>query len=224
MWGRAATTSRRSLIWALSIGCALSAAGCGGDAAVPGSNGASTQPPREPAPDDAPSGPACELAGIDERGGRQGTCHIGDVTRTVVDRRRPLVFEDEIAVRLSRLEVQPHGSRRMVVASLRVENLGVRRLAWPTSAAQIALWVGDRLRAQDLRGRLVALAAAAPDADPRVALAPGQTATMAAGWSLLPGVAAQLGDRGSAIIVIPPHDGGRRVAEAHRIGVLRLWK
>jgi len=213
---------RAALICALGLGCALTAAGCGGD----GARSSATAPPEasDAAPDGAPAIPACELAGIDERGGRQGTCFIGDVTRTVVDRDRRLVFEDEIAIRLRDIEVSRRGGRRTVVASLRVENLGVRRLVWPAAAAQVALYAGERLYAQDLRGRSLALAAVRPPAGPRVSLAPGRAATVSAGWRLLPGVAARLRERGSAIIVIPPNDGGRRIAEAHRIGVLRLWK
>lgn len=219
------------MLW---IPFALAAAGCGGDGGYEQPTATAPQPPPPlarddpPAPAPAPAGepalPTCEAARITERGGRQGTCVIGNVTRTVANRGRPLVLDDEIAIRLEDLIVRPRGSHRMVVVSLRVENLGARSFRWPLSAAQIALWVDERLRPQDSAERSLALEAVGADAGPSVALAPGRRATVSAGWRLSPAAAARLRDRGSAIIVVPPHDGGRRVKAALRIGVLRLWK
>ncbi|MBW3608221.1 MAG: hypothetical protein KY463_07680 [Actinobacteria bacterium] len=220
--------SRRTLICMLWIPFALAAAGCGGDGAFEQPTATAPQPPPPLASDDSPGGepalPSCDAARITEHGGRQGTCVIGNVTRTVANRARPLVLDDEIAIRLEDLVVRPRGSHRMVVVSLRVENLGARSFRWPRSAPQIALWVDDRLRPQDADERALALEAVGTGARPSVALAPGRVATVAAGWRLAPAAAARLRDRGSAIIVVPPHDGGRQVKEALRIGVLRLWR
>lgn len=213
------------MLW---IPFALAAPGCGGDGGYEQPTATAPQPPPPLARDDSPAGepalPTCDAARITERDGRQGTCVIGNVTRTVADRARPLVLDDEIAIRLEDLIVRPRGRHRMVVVSLRVENLGARSFRWPLPAAQIALWVDDRLRPQDSRERSLALEAVGGDARPSVELAPGRMATVSAGWRLSPAAAARLRDRGSAIIVVPPHDGGRRVEEALRIGVLRLWK
>lgn len=220
--------SRRTLICALWVQCAVTAAGCGGDGGYEQPTATAPQPPPPLASDDSPAGepalPTCDAARITERGGRQGTCVIGNVTRTVANRARPLVLDDEIAIRLEDLVVRPRASHRMVMVSLRVENLGARLFRWPRSAPQIALWLGDRLRPQDADERSLALEALGADARPSVALAPGRMATVAAGWRLSPAAAARLRDRGSAIIVVPPHAGGRQVKEALRIGVLRLWR
>ncbi len=165
----------------------------------------------------------CDAAGINERIGRQGTCVIGGVTRTVIDRRRRLVLDD-VEIRLEDLAVHPRGSGRIVVGSLRVRNLGAGRLRWPMAARQVALWVDERLIAQDPTGRRTALHEGRPAGKPSVVLAAGGVSTVAVGWRLPAATAAGLGRRGSAIIVVPPHGGGRSVDVAARIGVLRLWK
>lgn len=164
------------------------------------------------------------MAGINERVGRQGTCVIGGVRRTVADRRSRLVLDDDVEIRLEDLAVRPRGSGRIVVASLRVRNLGRGRIRWPMAARQVALWVDDRLIAQDPSGRALAVEALRPAGKPSVVLAAGRVSTVAAGWRLSAADAAGLRRRGSAIIVVPPGGGGRSVDAAARIGVLRLWK
>lgn len=208
------------VLGALCIPCALIVAACGGEAAQ-----RSPQPPVGDVPRVAESPVReCDAAGINERLGQHGTCVIGDVTRTVANRRQRLVLDDEIEIGLGDLAVRPGGRGHMVAASLRVRNLGARRLRWPVSARQVALWLDQRLIPQDPDRRWLALQALRPRGKPRVALAPGGVATVAVGWRLSSAAVAALTRRGSAIIVVPPHGGGRSVEAATRIGVLRLWK
>lgn len=201
----------RFLASALCIQCALAGVGCGGDDPDRPPTGASTVP-------------KCDAAGINEEDGRQGTCVINDVKRTVVNRRRRLVLDDDMEVRLRNLAVRARGDDRIVVASLRVKNLRDRPLRWPASARQVALWVNRRLISQNPSGRSLALRAIRPAAKPRIALAAGRVATVAAGWRLSRSTAAGLRRRGGAIIMVPPGGGSEWVEGAVRIGVLRLWK
>lgn len=216
------------MISAVCLGCAVALSGCGGDASQnpPMATAPETSPPT--AVDESlvrePEVPGCDAAGINERIGRQGTCVIGGVTRTVADRRRRLVLDDEIEIRLEDLAVHPRRSGRIVVGSLRVRNLGASRIRWPVAARQVALWVDERLIAQDPTARRTALQEVRPAGKPSVVLAPGRVSTVAVGWRLPADTAAGVGRRGSAIIVVPPHAGGRSVDVAARIGVLRLWK
>lgn len=149
---------------------------------------------------------------------------IGGVQRTVVNRRRRLVLDDKIEIRLGDLALRRHKSSRLVVGSLRVSNLGDRRLRWPVSVGQVALWIDERLIPQDRRGRSLALEAVGPGQKPRVELAAGQSSTVTVGWRISPAAAARLESRGSSIIVVPPHADARSVDVATRIGVLRLWR
>ena len=168
--------------------------------------------------------PDCDAVGINERVGRQGTCVIGGVTRTVADRHRRLVLNGDVEIGLEDLAVRPRKSSRIVVATLRVRNLGRGPIRWPMAARQVALWVNKRLITQDPSGRSLAIQAVRPTAKASVVLAAGRLARVAVGWRLSATTAAGLRRRGSAIIVVPPHGGGRSVDVAARIGVLRLWK
>lgn len=212
--------SRRVLLFTVCIQCGWAVAGCGGEA--------SQRPPEAPVRDPSlagePAVPECDAVGINQRVGRHGTCVTGGVTRTVANRRQRLVIDDEIEIRLADLAVRPRGRDRLVVAWLRVRNLATRRLRWPVSARQVALWIDERLISQDPDRRLLALRTLGPRGKPTVTPAPGRASTVAAGWRLSPAAAARLRSRGSAIIVVPPHDGGRSVDDATRVGVLRLWK
>lgn len=209
------------------VQCAAVASGCG---EAPRSSSVATAPATSPAAAvdpplvGEPEVPACDVAAINERVGRQGTCVAGGVRRTVADRHRRLVLDDDVEIRLEDLAVRPRGSSRIVVASLRVRNLGRERIRWPMAAQQVALWVDERLIAQDPSERALAVEALRPAGKPSVVLSAGRVSTVAAGWRLSPAAAAGLRRRGSAIIVVPPGGGGRSVDAAARIGVLRLWK
>ena len=220
--------TRTMLISALCVHCAVAVASCGGDASQGRQTATVAEAPPAKAVDPPrvaeTAVPGCDAAGINARVGRQGTCVIGGVTRTVTNRRQRLVLDDEIEIKLEDLAVRPRGSGRMVAASLRIRNLGDRRLRWPASARQVALWVDERLIVQDPRRRMLALQAVRPIGKRSVALAPGSVSTVAVGWRLPAAAAARLGRRGSAIIVVAPHRGGQSIDVATRIGVLRLWK
>lgn len=208
---RAHRRDRRFLASALCIQCALAGVGCGGDASdSPATRGSTV--------------PECDAAGINERVGRHGTCVVGNVKRTVANRRARLVLDDDIEVRLRDIALRLRGRDRMVTVSLDVKNLRTRSLRWPASPRQLALWIDRRLITQDPRGRSLALRATRPAGKPRVTLAPGRISTVAAGWRLSRSTAAGLRQRGTAIIMVPPGGGSKWVEGAVRIGVLRLWK
>ena len=219
---------RRVAVATVCVQCAMAVSGCGEDAPrnSPVATAPATSPPTAADPPllGEPEVPECDVAGINERVGRQGTCVTGGVTRTVADRHRRLVLDDSVEIRLQDLAVRPRGSGRIVVASLRVRNLGRGRIRWPMTARQVALWVDGALIAQDPSGRLLALKAIRPSGKPSVVLAAAGVSTVAVGWRLSAATAAGLRRRGSAIIVVPPHGGGSSVDVAARIGVLRLWK
>ncbi|MCA1706369.1 MAG: hypothetical protein LC808_25145 [Actinobacteria bacterium] len=199
----------RGLAFAVCIQWALMVAACGDDT----SNGPPTR---------GSTVAECDDAGINEHAGRQGTCIIGDVKRTVANRRGRLVLDDDIEIRLREFVVEARGRDRLVLASLRVKNLRARPLRWPASARQVALWVNRRLISQGPHQRSLALRAIRPSARPRVTVGPGDVATVAAGWRLSRATAAGLRRRGSAIIAVPPGGGSEWVEGAARIGVLRL--
>ncbi len=213
---------------AVWVQCAVAVSGCGEDAPrnAPVATAPAPSPPTavDPPLVSEPEVPECDVAGINERVGRQGTCVTGGVTRTVADRHRRLVLDDDVEIRLQDLAVRARGSGRIVVASLRVRNLGRGRIRWPMTARQVALWVDRRLIAQDPGRRLLALKASRPFGKLSVVLPAGGVSTVAVGWRLSAATAVGLRRRGSAIIVVPPHGGGRSVDVAARIGVLRLWK
>lgn len=219
---------RRVVICSVCAQCAVAVASCGEDASrnSPVATAPETSPPTalDPSLVGEPEVPDCDAVGINERVGRQGTCVIGGVTRTVADRHRRLVLNGDVEIGLEDLAVRPRKNSRLVVASLRVRNLGRGPIRWPMAARQVALWVDKRLIAQDPSGRSMAVEAVRPAGKASVVLAAGGVSTVAVGWRLSATTAARLRRRGSAIIVVPPHGGGRSVDVAARIGVLRLWK
>ena len=181
---------RRVGVATVWVQCAVAVSGCGEDASrnSPVATAPATSPPTAADPPlvREPEVPECDVAGINERVGRQGTCVTGGVTRTVADRHRRLVLDGDVEIRLQDLAVRPRGSGRIVIASLRVRNLGRDRIRWPMTARQVALWADGRLIAQDPGGRLVALKASRPFGKPSVVLPAGGVSTVGVGWLLRP--------------------------------------
>jgi hypothetical protein len=222
----------------LIVALSLTLAACGGDTKTV------TVAAEDPVAVQDEGADGCAARGIDDAGGRTGTCKTPDgTTLTVVDRRGTLRLADH-ALRLVRVSTAStikaapmyapetfKAKGRFVIMRFRVENRSSQPLNWSGSLGVVALDVGGARYTATHDEQAYHVAARALK-DGNAGNAPIQPRTTEDRWvvfDLPPSVASSVGERGSSIRAVSADDALNSSAaadtdNAETRGEIRLWR